>query len=224
MVDRRSTPKWDLALAGLSHDQAEDVHRRMRAQSYPPRTALFREGEPSDTLVIVRNGRVRLYLVSEDGDEFTLSLLTGGSILGLAAAVLRRPRALSVESVDSVDVSILPVEEMAHCMRTIPQFAINLTQLLATLAIESIARSGPLALDSAALRLGRILVAVATPRAQASGPLVVEGLTHEDLAKMIGATRTWVSLTLSDFERKRLISKQPGRIVILDAARLQAGH
>ncbi len=211
---QRKTPKWLMAMAGLSHEESEAVHRRMRPRSYAPRTSLFQEGDPSDTLVIVRNGRVRLFLTTEDGEEFTLSILGAGSILGLAAAVLGRPRILSAESVGAVDVSILPAADMQQCMRTIPQFAINLTHLLAILAIENIERSAPLVLDSATSRLARILVALAAPAA--GGGQAVEGLTHEDLAKMVGATRTWVTLALTDFERKGLLAKQPGKIVVLD--------
>jgi CRP-like cAMP-binding protein len=214
MTERKTTPKWLMALAGLTHEQSEEIHRRMRACSYPARAILFHEGEPSDTLVVMRNGRVRLFLTTAEGEEFTLSILTGGSILGLAAAVLQRPRILTAQAVGAVDVSILPVPDMTHCMRTIPQFAINLTRLLAILSVENIERSAPLALDSATARLGRILVALASPGCE--GP-TVEGLTHDDLAKMVGATRTWVSLTLADFERKGLLRKQPGKIVLLNA-------
>jgi hypothetical protein len=37
---------------------------------------------------------------------------------------------------------------------------------------------------------------------------------------MVGASRTWVSLTLAEFERKRLITKGTGVIHIVDADRL----
>jgi CRP-like cAMP-binding protein len=219
-VNARRTPKWLMALSGLTHDEAEDVHRRMRPRSYPPRSVIFQEGDPSDTVVVVRNGRVRLYLTTAEGEEFTLSILGPGFILGLAAAVLGRPRILSAQALGAVDVSLLPAREMVDCMRTIPQFAINLTQLLAILAVENIERSAPLVLDTATERLGRILVALAAPLP--AGGQAVEGLTHEDLAKMVGATRTWVSLALADFERKGLLQKHPGKILILDAAGLAA--
>lgn len=205
--------KWAIALQGLDAAQVRDVHSRMHARPYAARRPLFHEGEPSDTMIVVRTGRVRLYLSSAEGDEFTVTMVRPGSLLGLAAAVLGMPRILSAEAVGAVEALVMPVTEMTHCMRTIPQFAINLTRLLATLAVENIQRSGPLALDSARMRLASILLAVAT--ADATGQPTVDGLTHDDLGKMVGATRTWVSLTLAEFERKGLIRKQPGRIVIL---------
>lgn len=214
-MQRRTDPKWNQALQGLSHEEAEAVHSLMRACSYSPRAVIFSQGEPSDTLVVVRNGRVRLFITSPEGDEFTLSLLTGGSILGLAAAVLQRPRILSVEAAGPVDVSLLSAANFAACLQRFPRFSYNITRLLALLAVENIERSAPLVLDSASQRLGRILAALAVR--SPDGGLVVQDLTHEDLGKMIGASRTWVSLTLADFERRGLVTRQPGCIAILDA-------
>jgi len=213
-MERRTDPKWNRALEGLSHEEAEDIHRLMRSRPYAPRATIFMQGEPSDSLVVVRNGRVRLYITSPDGEEFTMSMLTAGSILGLAAVVLRRPRILSVEAASAVDVSILPATDFAECMRRIPRLAHNVTQLLAILAVENIERSAPLVLDSAAQRLGRILLALSVRRSD--GAQVVQDMTHDELGKMIGSTRTWVSLTLAQFERRGCLVKQPGSIVILD--------
>lgn len=209
-------PKWDIALEGLTPDEVRQIEQRMRPRLHGPRRTLFREGDPSDSLILVRAGRVRLFLSTADGEEFTVTLVRGGSLLGLAAAVLRQPRILSAEAVGAVDTLVLPVEDLAHCMRTIPQFAINLTRLLAILAVENIQRAGPLALDSARMRLSRILLAVASEDPAHDGAATVQGLTHDDLGKMVGATRTWVSLTLADFEKRGLIAKQPGRIVLLE--------
>lgn len=218
MEQQRIDPKWNQALHGLSHAEAEAVHGLMRARSYAPRSLIFSQGEPSDTLVVVRNGRVRLFIISPEGDEFTFSMLTGGSILGLAAAVLQRPRILSVEAAGPVDVSILSTFDFAACLERIPRFSHNITRLLALLAVENIERSAPLVLDSASQRLGRILVALATRTP--GGKQAVHDLTHDDLGKMIGASRTWVSLTLADFERRGLVNRQPGCIAILDPAGL----
>ena len=99
-------------------------------------------------------------------------------------------------------------------MRRIPRLAHNVTQLLAILAVENIERSAPLVLDSAAQRLGRILLALSVRRSD--GAQVVQDMTHDELGKMIGSTRTWVSLTLAHFERRGCLVKQPGSIVILD--------
>jgi uncharacterized protein (DUF1330 family) len=48
----------------------------------------------------------------------------------------------------------------------------------------------------------------------------VVGLTQQELARMIGVSRSWVAIALSEFERLGLISKSRGKIVIRNAKRL----
>ncbi len=218
-------PKWEIALQHLSPAQREQIHARLRTVAFAARKPMFRQGEPSDSLVVVRKGRVRLYAGTESGEEFTLGVMDSGRILGLAAAILGRPRLLSAESIDAVEADILPLSDLRHCMDAIPQFAQNVMQLLATLAAETLAGIVPVALDSAVVRLGTILLALgaaADDEPHGTG-LRVSGLTHEDLAKMVGASRTWVSVTLGAMERQQLIAKKKGSIAILDRERL-ASH
>lgn len=215
-------PKWEIALQHLDPAQREQIHARLRPVTLAARKPLFRQGEPSDSLVVVRQGRVRLYAGTESGEEYTLAVMDSGRILGLAAAILGRPRLLSAESIDAVEADILPLPDLRQCMDTIPPFAQNVMQLLATLAAETLAGIVPVALDSAVVRLASILLALGA--ADADDPhgarLQVSGLTHEDLAKMVGATRTWVSVTLGALERQQLIAKKKGSIAILDRGRL----
>jgi CRP-like cAMP-binding protein len=49
----------------------------------------------------------------------------------------------------------------------------------------------------------------------------VVGLTQQELAKMIGVSRSWVAIALSEFERLGFISKSRGKIVIRNARMLE---
>jgi CRP/FNR family cyclic AMP-dependent transcriptional regulator len=215
------SPKWGLAIARLSDVERRTIDRQMRTVTLQPRRFVFRQGEPSNTLAIIRQGRVRLFQTSTNGQEFTTGVCVPGAILGLAAAVLDRPRILSAQALDVVVVSLLPHAAFMRFMETMPHFTASVTRLLATLAVETIERSGPLAWDFAPVRLGTILASLGRP--DVSDPtrqrLEIGGLTQEDLAKMVGASRTWVGLTLAEFERHGLISKRRGRITITSARR-----
>ncbi|HEV2611903.1 MAG TPA: Crp/Fnr family transcriptional regulator [Noviherbaspirillum sp.] len=215
-------PNWDIALAQLTPEQRGDVLSRMRSIACEPRQSLFRQGEPSDSLYIIRHGRVRLYAGTEHGDEFTLGIMDSGRILGLAAAVLGKPRIVCAESIDHVEASILTTQDLYRCMDAIPQFARNIMTILATLAAETLDGIVPVALDSAVVRLATILTTLGKPDTNdPSGlRLNVSGLTQEDFGKMVGATRTWVTITLGTFERSGLIVKRKGSITVLDRNRL----
>lgn len=220
-VDRAISPKWGVAIGGLTKPQLSTITGAMRDVAFPARSILFREGEPSDALFVVREGRVRLYQTREDGEEFTYGICVRGTLLGLAALVLDKPRILSVQALEPTVASVMSRADFVRCTSAIPLFQANIARVLATLALESIGRSGPMALDPVAVRLAIALKSLARP--DGSDPRrrrrQVVGLSHEELGKMIGASRAWVGVALGEFERLGLIEKSRANIVIKDAHR-----
>jgi CRP-like cAMP-binding protein len=218
------SPKWNIATEGLGAAQRQMILDRMKAVSFDPKEILFDQGEPSDTLLLVTEGRVRLFQTMENGQEFTFGICLPGTILGLAATVTGQPRILAAEALESATASIMTRPDFLRCLSEIPPFHWNITRLLAILSIESIERSGPMALDRASVRLGTILQSLARPEQGEATQrcLSVAGLTQQELAKMIGVSRSWVAIALSEFERLGLISKRRGKIVIPNARRLDA--
>ncbi len=218
------SPKWSIATEGLDAEERQFILVRMRPLSFDPRAILFDQGEPSDTLVLLTEGRVRLYQTLEGGEEFTFGLCVAGAILGLAALVTGEPRILSAVALEPVTASVMTRTDFMACLNMVPRFHWNIARLLAILSLESIERSGPLVLDSAAVRLRSTLKSLARlDSGDAAGlRLHVDGLTQEELAKMVGVSRNWVAIALGELERLGLITKRRGRITIISARRLDA--
>lgn len=137
---RALSPKWSIATDGLDAAQRQTILDRMRAISYDPRAILFDQGEPSDTLLLVTEGQVRLFQTLDNGEEFTFGVCVPGAILGLAATVTGQPRILSAQALEPATASIMTRDDFLHCLQAIPRFHWNITRLLAILSIESIER------------------------------------------------------------------------------------
>jgi CRP-like cAMP-binding protein len=77
-------------------------------------------------------------------------------------------------------------------------------------------------------RLADLMVTLAEQAEQtSSGAIVLPAYSHEELGKMIGATRESVSRTIGDWRRAGIISTQGRRILIRKPAALRAqasGH
>src|SRR5260370_7419186 len=116
------SPKWSIATEGLDAEERQFILVRMRPLSFDPRAILFDQGEPSDTLVLLTEGRVRLYQTLEGGEEFTFGLCVAGAILGLAALVTGEPRILSAVALEPVTASLMPTTDFIPCFNTIPRF------------------------------------------------------------------------------------------------------
>lgn len=223
MIPNAISPKWDLAIRGLDEKEIKTIHSALSTVRLERREVLFRESEPVDLLYILREGRVRLYQTRESGSQFTFGVCFSGALLGLAAFVLNRPGVLSAQAMDTVTASVMRRADFFRCMEALPRLQSNILELLAMLALESIERSA-MALDPASARLGSILLRLAAPggrNVQKSCQCEVVGLSQEELGRMIGASRTWVGLTLTEFERRGLVKKSRGRLHIPDADRLE---
>lgn len=223
-MDRGFTlaPKWHLALDNLDEKDRATLIRSMRRVSLTARSTVFRQGDPSDRLIVLNTGRIRIFQTSESGDEFTLGVCVGDSTIGLAPLVLGAPRNTSAETLDEVSISVLSRADFETFLQSMPAFGAGLAKLLATMAIESFAHCGSLAQDTARVRLGTTLLSLArTSGGEATEQkFAVSGITQEDLARIVGVSRTWVALTLGMLEERGLIVRKKRLIAIPDMERL----
>lgn len=216
-------PNWSAALENLTPDQVGEVRKRLDRRVFPPGVQLYRQGERGTVLFIIESGRVRSSYVSENGKEYVSGIWQAGYVLGLISALLKTGRIQSAESIDTVVVDVLSIHDLVMLMETIPRFATNMACLLADMAMYSIVRSGPLALDSAASRMGRVLLQLAStdPAFPGGATQSIRGVTQDELAKMTGTSRPWVSQTLASFEQEGLIERKRGLITIHDIRRFE---
>lgn len=209
-----AVPKWHMVLGALGAEDRTALAGRMSRMVLPPGSQVFRQGEPSDRLVIVESGRVRVYQTSAQGQTFTQAVCVGGTSIGLAALVARRRRDTSAETIDTSTLQFMPATVFLDLMHTLPGLGAGVAQLLATTAMESFARTEALVVETARVRLARILVSLAGDGRE------IEGITQEDLARMVGVSRTWVVLSLKRFEDHGLIQRHRRRIVIPDTVKM----
>ncbi len=210
---------WADALRNLSPDEIQLIEKHMSRRVLPAKCQVFSQGEIATELFILVSGRVRLVYYSPAGSFFTTGIWAEDYILGLVSTYLGGSRFLSAETVDPAEFNVLSRLHLLDLMRTIPQFSLNVAQVLAMQASDSMQRNGLLALDSVLVRLCRILLRVAQPsEEQTSGPdaRVVAGLSQEELAGMVGSSRVWVNQALANLERRRLIERHKLLIVIRD--------
>lgn len=215
-IEGALSPKWDIALGGLSQDERDLLQADLVPVRFAAREHLFHEGDRVDQILVLRAGRVRLFQTRADGQEFSYGIFFAGTILNLAAFVLGGPGVLSAEALTPVSAARMGRAGFERCLSAIPRFQRNVMTLLATLALDSIAKNTPMALDRADARLGRMLLDLAKPEPCDGGEVRVAHVRQEELGRLVGVSRTWVGQTLAEFEAAGLIAKTRGRVRILD--------
>lgn len=96
-----------------------------------PNQLLFKAGDKSDGMYIIRKGELRVFL-EQSGKEVTLSTVEAGSIIGEMALFDQKPRSASVKATKDTEVTLITNDEFQKLMKQIPKWFVSLMVALST--------------------------------------------------------------------------------------------
>lgn len=199
-----ATPNFNDVLDTLTADERARVKSRLQRLSFEPKQLIFGLGEGSPNLMIICSGRVKTYTLTSDGHQVTTGIWGAGYVLGLISGLSGVPRVLSCESIDRTKVDALSMRDLETLMVEIPQFGYQMAGLLARTAAVSVSRIAIFATAPVRGRLIETLLTLGQLPGASTGQnsAVIRGLSHEDIANMVRASRPWISLTIRELEQK----------------------
>ncbi len=205
-------------LKSLHRTTREAVLLLGRRRDFAPGDVLFRQGDQHEGIFLIEQGVVRSYYDSEDGRELTLGFWSEGHYIGAPHMFGGGSHAWTSEAQAPTTCLYLPGRELRKLSQQHADLAIALLDALVHKSECYCALLQLLATHSMKVRLARLLSMLAVREGTTSA-----GLTHRELAGMIGSTRQWVSQTLVTFESMGLIQKRTdGTIHVLQPLRLAA--
>jgi CRP/FNR family cyclic AMP-dependent transcriptional regulator len=168
-----------------------------RVRSYPKQTLIIHEGDVADTVFIVLAGRVRVFSSAEDGRDVILDVLGSGEIVG-EMALDGSPRSASIMTMETTTVAVIDAATLRERLKS----DLDLAMLLVTELLGRLRKTSQvvkrLALGDVYERLSVVLneELLRSPTARS-----IEGLTQQDLADRIGASRDMVNRIFRELER-----------------------
>ena len=187
---------------------------------FPKKTILINEGEEGDSLWVVLKGSVKVFAVDENGREIVYGKIEAGDYFG-EMSLDGGPRSASVMTLEPCTCAVLTRAEVSEHLAVEPEFAINLlVQVIrraraATEAARSMALLGVFSRVTAALDAE--VEALTDEPDGATFPVVLEPITHLDIASRVGASREMISRLLKDLEKGGYIEMGTKRITLLKA-------
>jgi CRP/FNR family cyclic AMP-dependent transcriptional regulator len=201
---------------------------RLRRRTYRRNEVILHRGDPAGALHIIRSGRVKITLPSEEGEETVLALPGPGSCFGEVAALDGGPRSATVTAVEPTETFMLLRDDLLSFAREHPEFALALIVSLAALLRRANEWLEDAYFHDLDTRMARRLLDLAEEhgRRTPAGIEVALPLTQSDLAGMLGATRVSVNRLLGVYQDDRLLRLGKGTFTILrpDALRERAGR
>nr|MDT0665307.1 Crp/Fnr family transcriptional regulator [Micromonospora sp. DSM 115978] len=173
---------------------------------------------------LLLSGRVKVVAVTDNGYETLLALRGPGDVVGEMAAVDGGTRSATVTALEPVTGVAVPVAAFRAFVRARPAAAAALLGMLADRLRESDRARAGFGAYGTAVRLARRLLGLADAhgRVAADGTVALEvGLTQQDLAASIGASRESVGRDLALFDALGIVSRRRRPIVIADVDALR---
>ena len=206
--------------SGLTGEELRFLAGEARACEYEAGEIIFHEGDPGYTCHIIVKGKVRIYVIGEDGRELSVSILGPGEIVGEMALFEDLPRSASVEAIEPATTLELHQNVLLHGLERSPTLARSLLRALS----ERLRHMTEEAEGLATLTVSDRLIARLRRLAEWSGRPVTDGvritlpMTQQELAALVGTSRESVNRALATLRRQRKVRLDNGWIILLDTS------
>jgi len=181
---------------GLSPEDIDGIARHGTAKSYSKGTMLINEGDTSNFMYVILEGRVKVFVSDEKGKEAILNLQGPGELFGELTLIDDVPRSASVVTLTPARLAFVSRAEFMSCLSEYPDIAMKLLAGMTRRIRELTDLAKNLALNDVYGRVAKTLFRLAKEK---EGRLVVgQRLTHQDIADMVGASREMVSRIMKD--------------------------
>jgi CRP/FNR family transcriptional regulator, cyclic AMP receptor protein len=192
MTAKKTQPvDWERFLAGISQGKT--------VIEYVANRTIFWQGEPSDSVFYLRRGKVKLSVTSQEGKEAIIAILGEGEFFGegcLAGQSLRIATATAM-----TDCTLARIEKalMARTLHEQHDFSELFVMHLLSRNIRYEADLVDQLFNSSEKRLARTLLLLAHFGKESRAEAVVPRVSQENLAQMVGTTRSRISHFMNKF-------------------------
>jgi CRP/FNR family cyclic AMP-dependent transcriptional regulator len=197
----------------LEEEQILAISGLIKKRTAPKNTLIIQEGDTSDSLFIIKEGKVNVTLSNDQGKEIILSTLTKGAHFGELSLLDDDPRSSNVIAVEKCEFLILHKHDFISLMKQHPSIAFGIIKYLCR-QVRSITQTAErLALMDVYQRLVNLLTDMARPNE--AGKLVIETpLTHKEIAMRVGSSREMISRIMSELEKGQYLSSENKKITV----------
>jgi CRP/FNR family transcriptional regulator, cyclic AMP receptor protein len=166
---------------------------------------VFRQGDPSDAVFYIQNGKVKKTVISEQGKEAVVALLGAGDFFGEGCLAGESLRLSTVAALTKCVIARISKVDITRVIHQEPAFAeLFIAHLLARNSRVEEDLVDQL-FNSSEKRLARTLLLLANFGKEGRPEPIIAKVSQETLAEMIGTTRSRVSFFMNKFRKLGLI-------------------
>ena len=177
----------------------ESAGAARRIVSYQKGKIVFSQGQPSDAVMYIQKGSIKISVLSRTGKEAVVAMLGPGDFFGEGALTGQSIRIATATATAATTVLVIQKAAMRQLLRDEPTFS---ERFLAYMLARNLRIEADLVdhlFNSSEKRLARALLLLARYGDQGRAERRIPKISQETLAEMIGTTRSRVNFFMNKF-------------------------
>lgn len=214
--------------SGLSDEDRRALADRLERHDVHRGDVIFHEGDVGDRVFLILTGKIKISRAATDGRENLLAVLGPGDLFGELSLFDPGPRTGTASALTDTTVASLDHAALRPWLGRRPEAAELLLRVLARRLRRTNDAMSDLVFTDVPGRVAKALLdlaerfggPVAQPGHDQPAVRVEHGLTQEELAQLVGASRETVNKALADFATRGWLRLDSRAVVLLDRERL----
>ncbi len=189
-------------------------------ETWPKKSIVMHPEQTIRRFYVVISGRVKMTRVNPDtGRELTIFLLGAGDGFDVVSLLDGKKHNVSVIAMDDIEVLTAPFDTIYEWIKRHPSFNRGFLPYIGKLIRQLTNLASDLALLDTGTRLAKLLLRHTTQGSPHPRLRLINDLSHEELAGMIGSVRVVVSRYLQGLKKEGIVVARRGQ---LEVSKLQA--
>ena len=186
---------------------------------------VYQEEAQDSKVYLIKEGKVKIGQVTEDGKELTKSVLTKGDMFGEMAIMGEDERRDFAQAIDNNTVICpLTIDQMEDMMKENRPFSLKVRRLIGLRLQRAERMVTSLLFKSSRTRVIEYLIYLAEEKGQKVGfeTLVKDFYSHKIIASLTATSRQTVTTVLNELRANNLLTFNRQRLLIRDLDKLKA--
>jgi len=209
---------------GLNDEEVHDLISVAKRRTFRSGEVIFHRDDPGQMLYIIKEGKVKICLISPDGQEISLVVFGKGEYFGEFALLDGLPRSADAIALEKVECYTLQRSDFHNAIMKKPRIAIQIMEVLCERLRKTDQQVEDLIVLDVYARVAKKLLELAEThgiKQEDSSILINVRLTQQELAAMVGASRESVNKVLGYFTDKQYITTDKHKITLHRVADLK---
>ena len=202
--------------AGLADEDIRGLMALAKRRTFRSGEVIFHREDPGQVLYVIKEGKVKISLISPDGQEISLVVFGKGECFGEFAILDGLPRSADVVALEKVECYTLQRSDFHNAIMKNPKIAIQIIEVLTRRLRSTDQMVEDLIFLDVYGRVAKKLLELADTHGTKvdDGTRIDVRLTQQEIASMVGASRESVNKVMGYFTDKNFISADKYKITL----------